>query len=284
MVDLRGVVTVAVRSLVGATIGAFALTVARPSLASAQTDYYNTDRGRPVQVEDAYTTERYALELKLAPVRLERGSGGVYSWGIDPEIAYGILPRTQIEIGVPLAYREVGAQRQSGLAGLELSAMHNLNTETEGWPALALRADLLAPVGNLAPSRAYPSVTGIATRTFTWGRAHVNGTLTGGSTITATNFDAAAAELSRWLVGAAIDRTFPLRSTLLTAELYGRKPLLDGSSVEYTTGVGARHQISPTLALDAGIGRRLNGDAPGWYVTFGSAYAFSVASLFPTGR
>lgn len=36
---------------------------------AAQTDYYNTDAGRPVQVEDAYATERYAFEMKLAPVR-----------------------------------------------------------------------------------------------------------------------------------------------------------------------------------------------------------------------
>ena len=251
---------------------------------SAQTDYYNTDRGRPVQVEDAYTTERYALELKLAPVRLERAGGGAYNWGVDPEIAFGILPRTQVELGLPLAYREVGGLRQSGIAGLELSAMHNFNVETEAWPALALRADLLAPVGSLAPSRAYPSLTGIATRTLSWGRVHLNGTITAGSVVDPSAGDSGADELSRWLIGGAIDKTFPLRSTLVTAELFGRKPLIDGAPVEYTTGVGARHQISPTLALDAGVGRRLNGDLAGWYVTFGSAYAFGIASLFPTRR
>ncbi|MEO5902894.1 MAG: hypothetical protein ABIQ55_02665, partial [Gemmatimonadaceae bacterium] len=42
------------------------------SRVSAQTDYYNTDTGRPIQIEDAYATERYAFEMKLAPVRLER--------------------------------------------------------------------------------------------------------------------------------------------------------------------------------------------------------------------
>lgn len=252
----------------------------------AQTDYYNTDRGRPVQIEDAYVAERYGMELKLAPVRLERERGGVYNWGVDPELAYGLLPRTQIEIGLPLVYREVGAQRQSGIAGLELSLMHNLNAETEGWPALGLRADVLAPVGNLAPKRAYPSITGLATRTYRWARVHVNATYTAGATLDAIAgpADAGAAELSRWLIGGAIDKSYPLRSTLVTAELYGRKPLFAGESVEYSTGVGVRHQVSPTLALDGGVGRRLNGDARGWYVTFGSAYAFGVASLFPTGR
>ncbi|MBA3405624.1 MAG: hypothetical protein H0U13_13250, partial [Gemmatimonadaceae bacterium] len=66
--------------------------VLSPPLLGAQTDYYNTDAGRPVQIEDAYATERYAFELKLAPVRLERAIGGVYNFGIEPEIAYGILP------------------------------------------------------------------------------------------------------------------------------------------------------------------------------------------------
>lgn len=272
------------RGTMRAVAVALLLVSAMASSLAAQTDYYNTDRGRPVRIEDAHSAERYAFELKLAPVRLERERGGVYSWGVDPEVAYGILPRTHVEIGLPLAYREVGAQRVSGIAGLELSVMHSLNAETEGWPALAVRADLLAPVGNLAPSRSYSSITGIATRTSTWGRLHVNGTFTGGATIDAASGEAGAEELSRWLVGAAIDRPFPLRSTLVTAELYARKPMIEGEAVEYNTGVGARHQLTPTLALDAGIGRRLNGDSAGWYVTFGSAYAFSVASLFPTGR
>src|SRR5678816_922855 len=58
--------------------------------ASAQTDYYNTDRGRPIRIEDAYPAERHSLDVHLAPIRLERSRGGVYNWGIDPEVAYGI--------------------------------------------------------------------------------------------------------------------------------------------------------------------------------------------------
>ena len=266
-----------------------ALALALCAMASApgyaQTDYYNTDRGRPVQVEDAYVAERYAVELKIAPVRLERSRGAAYAWEVEPEIAYGILPRTQIEIGLPLVYREHGTERSRGVAGLELSAMHNLNHETEGWPALGIRGDLLLPVGNLGPARTYPSLTGIATRTQRWGRIHLNAQVTAGSELTAaTEGDAGGAELSRWLVGAAIDRTFPLRSTLVTAEFYGSKPLMAGEPTEYLAGVGTRYQVSPTVLLDAGVGRTLNGDDKGWYLTFGSSYAFGIASLFPVGR
>ena len=266
-----------------------ALASAMPAVARAQTDFYNTDRGRPVQIEDAYVTERYAFELKVAPVRLERAAGGTYNFGLDPEIALGILPRTQVEIGLPLAFVEQGAQRRSGVAGLDLSVMHNFNVETEGVPALAVRADVLAPVGNLAADRAYTSLTGMATRTYPGARLHVNGQYTFGATPTAAVGTTAltgggAVEVSRWLAGGAIDKAFPLSSTLVTAELYGRKPLDSRDDVEYTVGTGTRFQVSPTLALDAGLGRRLNGPEQGWYVTFGSAYAFGVRSFFPGGR
>lgn len=255
---------------------------ATPS-ARAQTDFYNTDRGRPVQIEDAYVTERYAFELKLAPVRLERTSGGTYNWGLEPEIALGVLPRTQIELGMPLAFVEQGSQRRSGIAGLDLSVMHNFNVETEGLPALAIRGDVLAPVGNLAADRTYSSVTGMATRTYPWARFHVNGQYTFGAAPSATSGVAGpgAIEVSRWLAGAAIDKAFPLSSTLITAEFFGRQPVVSSNAVEYSVGTGTRFQVSPTLALDGGFGRRLNGPEQGWYVTFGSAYAFGIRSLFP---
>ena len=268
---------------------ALALAGLAPGTAHGQTDYYNTDRGRPVLVEDAYVTERHALELKLAPVRLERTNGGAYNWGLEPEIALGILARTQVELGLPLAFMEQGGVRRSGIAGLDLSVMHNFNVETEGLPALALRADVLAPVGNLAADRAYSSLTGIATRTYSWARFHVNGQYTFGASPATPNAGTplggpGALDQSRWFAGAAVDKAYPLSSVLVTAEFYGRKPLNSNDAVEYTAGTGTRFQVSPTLALDGGFGRRLNGPDQGWYVTFGSAYAFSIPALFPGSR
>ena len=100
-----------------ATSCALALALLVPAAAHGQTDYYNTDRGRPVQVEDAYVTERHAFELKLAPVRLERTNGGAYNWGLEPEIALGILPRTQVELGVLLASWSRAAYDAAGSLG-----------------------------------------------------------------------------------------------------------------------------------------------------------------------
>ena len=252
--------------------------------AGAQTDYYNTDAGRPLRVEDAYSTERYAFELQLAPLRLERARGGIYSWGIEPEVAYGILPRTHVEIGAPLAFVDAGlAGRRSGLAGIELSALHTLNAETRTLPALGVAADLLLPVGSLGPDRAHPSLAGIATRTLPWARFHVNGRWTFGAApdeSPAAGLPQSAAELSRWMAGVAVDRTFPLRSLLVGAEVHALRPI-DGERVHWDAAVGARYQLTPVFNMDFGLGRQLGGGEHSWFATVGLARAFALRALMP---
>jgi hypothetical protein len=257
---------------------------AAPAL--AQKDYYNLDKNRPVRIEDAYATERYAVEVKVAPLRLERESGGVYHWGFDPEIAYGILPRTSVEVGFPFAIVDGGeGERRSGLSGIELSAFHNLNIETRTLPAMAIRGDVVFPVGGLSADRVYPSLTGIATRSYSWARLHLNAQYTFGA---APEEGGEAAEVvpheaSRWLAGVAVDRVFPLDAYLLIADVYAQQPLHADDPVEWNAGGGIRYQVNPYLAIDAGVGRRLTGD-PAWYFTFGSAYHFGFRALMPGVR
>ena len=262
-----------IRSL---TFGAALLGCTASSVA-AQTDYYNTDAGRPLQIEDAAPVERRAFEIQAAPLRLERSRSGVYHWGIEPELAYGVLPRTHIEIGAPFAFIDgADGERTSGLSGIHLSAFYNLNAETS-IPALALSAAVLLPVGSLAADEAYTSVKGILTRTFTWARFHVNGEYTFGTRPGADDAESTgAAELSSWLGGIAVDRTFPLESLLLTGEVYAREPIHANGELEWNTGIGIRYQLDPRFNLDGGIGRRLTGDERGWYVTFGTAYALGL--------
>ncbi len=260
---------------------------ALPQAVQAQTDYYNTDRGRPLTIEDAYATERYAFELQLAPVRLERTPGGVYQWGVEPEIAYGILPRTHVEIGAPISYVDTGrGARRSGLAGVELSLLHNLNVETR-LPALAIVGDVLLPVGAFGPDKAVVSATGIATRTFTWARFHLNGQYTFGNDDSGQQSGSApragpgAVEVSRWLAGISVDRTSPLRSILIGAEIFARRPRGQGNEVEWNTALGVRKQLSPHFNVDGGVGKQLSGDGRSWFATFGLSRAFAIRSLFP---
>ena len=249
--------------------------------ASAQTDYYNTDAGRPIRIEDAYATERYAFELQLAPLRLERSRGGVYNWGVEPEIAYGILPRTHLEIGFPLAYTDLGgSSRRAGLAGIDISVLHNLNAET-AIPALGIAAEVLAPAGGLGPDKPYASAKGILTRTYSWARFHLNAQYTFGSSPDPESLESGAGELSRWLGGVAVDRTFPLRSMLVTGEVFARQPIHEDEDMEWNAGAGVRYQLDPYFALDAGVGKRLTGEDRSWYVTFGLARAFAIRALMP---
>jgi hypothetical protein len=274
------------RGLIPWVLAAVLVASAGATPAAAQKDYYKLDRNRPARISDAYTTERYAIDLKLAPLRLAREAGGVYHWELEPEVAYGILPRTSIEVGLPFAIVDGGtAGRRSGVAGLDLSLFHNLNVETLTLPALAIRGDVLLPLGSLGPDRAYPAVAGLATRTFSGVRIHVNAEYgfgdsgdAGDSQVTETG-----KETSRWLAGVAVDRVFPLRALLLVGNVYARQPLHEDEPVEWNAGAGFRYQVNPYVVVDSGLERRLTGAAT-WQFTVGAAYQFALRGLIPVPR
>lgn len=261
----------------GILVGLFgALLAASP--AAAQTDYYNTDRGRPLRIEDAYATERFALDLHLAPLTIERRDGRT-EWSLEPEVAYGLLPRTQLEVGLPIAVRDDGTGRRAGLSGLDVSALYNVNAETT-WPAFGVRAGTLIPFGRFAPARPHASLQGIATRSFRSARLHANVAYTFGDEPARVDARLGGdADLSRWTSGIAIDKTFPLQSLLLAAEVYAAQPLADGANPAWHTGAGMRYQLTPYYSVDAGLHRKLTGDDRGWSVTFGVARVVGVRVL-----
>lgn len=253
----------------------------------AQTDYFNTDAGRPLTIEDAYATERYAFELQIAPLRLERMKGGTYRWEVEPEIAYGILPRTHIELGLPISYLDGsgGAGGGVGVAGIVIGLLHNLNVETKV-PALAVAGDVHLPVGSHAPDAALASVKAIATKTLGRLRFHLNGEYSFGSE---SVVDPIAGEVleqlhgdgTRWLAGIAADRTFPLRSTLVGAEVFASQGRDRGTDPTWNAAIGFRRQLSPAVNIDMGVGKQLTGDDRAWFATFGFARAFAIRSLLP---
>ena len=280
---MTGIVTLkSMRSCPALVAGysAVLFTMVAASPLHGQTDYYNTDQGRPILIEDAYPVERYAFELQFAPLRIERHQGGSYAWGVEPEIAYGIFPRTQIEVGLPLHYRDAPTASRFGVAGLHLSVLHNLNVETRTLPALGVAAEAVLPVGSFAPEVSYLSAKGILTRTYRLARFHVNGRYTFGELASGDD----PGEFSRWMAGIAVDRALPLRSMLITGELYTEQPLVESAELEWNAGGGVRYQWSPHVALDLGGGKRFTGAEQGWFMTFGAAYAFAIRSLLPGQR
>jgi len=281
--------TAPLRRGIASILAASAFTVAPRALA-AQTDYFNTDRGRPLQVQDATAIERYALELQAAPLRWSRAAGSHVVLAVEPELAYGILPRTQVEIGVPVFVTDgFDAGPRSGLGAVHVSALHALNVETLGMPALALEAGVAIPAGNFGPRDVFTTIGAIATRTVAPGRLHLNVQWTSGPDVDAndTRWQGSAAsgleEMSRWLAGVAIDRALPLRSMLVGAELVARKPVFTGADVEWNAAAGVRLQLAPQWAMDAGIGRTLGHDRE-WSLTVGAAWAFGLINLIPLSR
>ena len=258
--------------------------------ATAQTDYFNSDRGRPLHVQDARAIERYALELQAAPLHWSRGPSGRDVWSIDPGIAYGLLPRTQLDIGATVIHvPAINGLKQINTTTLHVSILHALNAETLGLPAVAFNAEFALPFGTVGSRRAYPAIGALVTRTTSLGRVHLNADLTFGDDIAPTNSTCgptdplAPHDVSRWLVGMALDRALALRSILLGAELIARQPMLLGNPVEWRAGAGMRWQFDPRWSLDAGLARSF-GNAREWSMTFGAARSVGLLYFQPLGR
>jgi hypothetical protein len=245
---------------------------------AAQTDYYNTSVGRPLRIEDAAPVEYRAIELDVAPLRFE-GARGARRWSLHPETTIGILPRTQLQLAIPLTYRDRPSDAPRGVSGIEISALHAFNAETS-IPALAISADVLLPVGPLGGDATYGTVKGIMTRTLPWARFHLNAQYSAGPTASVSDrADSRAldgADVSRWLAGLAVDKTFPLHSLLVSAESFAEQPIVSGAPVAWTAGTGVRYQLAPRWAMDAGFGRRFTGEDRSWFATLGSAYGFGL--------
>ena len=257
---------------------AAAITLLGAARVDAQIDYRNLDDERPVASEDAYPVERYAFEL-LVPYRFESEPGGRETHLIAPEVSYGLLSNTQVGLEAPLAAVDAGAGTDWGLAGLELFALHNFNTEGRWLPALSLRGDLTLPVGDLAGDAARFTLKGIATRSWGRTRLHLNGAWTFGSEDALAPVESAP----RWAASAAIDRTLIRSSLLLVAEVAFAEERR-GAPTEVNASAGARWQWTPTLVLDAGVTRRLRTDVgPDLGLTVGMSYAFAVRGWMPAG-
>lgn len=228
-----------------------------PVGASAQHDYRNLDRERPVTIEDAYPVEFRALEF-MAPVSVER-EGGETATMLEPEIMFGAFLNGMVGLGAPVMVGEDG-----GLAGLRPFAFHNFNTESPRLPAIALRLDATTPVGALGGEGFLATATAIATRSFGVTRLHVN--------VAATIGDAADAPLDdapgRWSAGLAIDHTLWRHSIALMADLQLVEPLGSGNQ-ELIAGAGMRMQVTPTLVFDLGGARRLTDGGPDLVLTAG---------------
>jgi hypothetical protein len=232
----------------------------------AQTDYRNLDAGRPLATEDAYPTARYAFEF-TAPFRMER-SLHAHRAEIAPQLSWGVFRNAMVSVELPwVARTDLG--QTFHLDDPRFAVLANFNTESAGWPALAVRA---SGDGHGA------AFTAIVTRSFGRVRAHLN---VGGSP-TREPAVLVDAPLNRWAASLATDVTVWRSSLLLAGELQLARPI--GGVRTWRVGAGARWQFTPTVVLDVGGYRSHSaqvGEELGF--TIGITQLFGVPFLMPRG-
>lgn len=252
-----------------------------PAFGLAQGNYYNTDAGRPGSVEDAQVLSLYSLDLYLAPVSLERVAG---SLGLvaKPGVAYGLLPRIQVQFTVPVLSDMREGRRRIGGAGLDVSMLSSLWDESGSLPAIGARVGVLLPAGGFGPANPLASVKAIATRTLPWGRLHLNGQYSFGNAVVVPALrEAPPNGLSRWWAGATLDRAFPLRSMLLSASVLHEQPLEKDGAGWWRGAGGLRYQLSPSVVLDGAVGLRLGARDRAWNLALGFSRVSAVRALLP---
>jgi hypothetical protein len=83
----------------------------------------------------------------------------------------------------------------------------------------------------------------------------------------------------RWMAGLGYDHTFPLRSTLVAADLVAERFIGLFPLTDWTAEVGMRRQMTPQVVLDAGLARHFAGAVQSSAITFGLTYVFAVRPL-----
>ncbi|NOT09341.1 MAG: hypothetical protein HOP28_14185 [Gemmatimonadales bacterium] len=246
--------------------------------AAAQVDYRNLDHGRPVSVEDAYPIERYAFEF-IAGYRIGRPGEGQTFQSLRLGLSNGIFPGAEAGIGLIGALRSDRRGTETGVGGIQLSALVNLAAERVRLPGLGIRVDGVLPVGRWGGEGAGAMVHLLATRSVGRNRVHLNA----GAAIVRQRRPGADESVPLWRVGVAVDRTLIRSSTLLLADLSLAREEA-GAPGELGAGLGVRRQITPVLVLDAGLAVGFRPDRRSTVaVTLGASRSFGVAGLMPGG-
>ena len=297
---------------------------------AGQVEYRNLDGGRPVRVEDSAPTERNGLDVDLTTLRFDRLSNDRVRAQLEPRIAYGLFPNTEVSLRLPFFFRESTQRPRSGLAGVGIGAMRQLRIESLRLPAIAVSGDAFIPTGPLA-ARTAMSGKVLLTKTSHFGRLHLNGALGNFSirippraprppscgnpgadpcpdpvpylppidgpctvspvetplrvAMSCRTSEAAVRESAargtvfsrnHWLIGAAFDKAFPLRSVLLVTDIFAERFEGLNRPVDWTAELGIRRQVSPWLVMDAAVGRHYSGTALSSFLSFGTTISRSL--------
>lgn len=238
----------------------------------AQVDFRNTDRGRPILIEDAYPIEFLAFEAQ-GGIKYERGMD---KGGLDfiPEFRFGAYKNLQV--GVETGYASLSDEgTRSGVSDTIFHALYNINQEGLKIPALAIRLDGGIPTGGLGTDHLHAGATAIATKTFRSLRLHSNLSYTIG--LSAQKGE--GREISRYSYGLGLDYTWPLKFIMMMGDIVVRRPI-DNEKTEILLELGTRMQIDPKWVFDIGIGTgALMEEGSDFVATAGLTYIFGIRKI-----
>ncbi len=236
-----------------------------------QTDFYNLDHERPLRVEDAYATKRWAFEFQASPFSMSEDREGTVRYSPSVELKHGLFPGVELSVAGEIENERRGSESSTRLHEIEVSALMNLWVEGTALPAAGVRLTTIVPTE--AGRSAVLEARGALTRgLFGPIRAHLNGALLIGS-------DRAE---DGW-AGAALGYVLPFQHLLLMTEGWVSFPRA-GETV-FHSGIGARFQVTPTLVFDAGLGREWSGEERrDWVMTLGVTHEFGVRAIIPGGE
>ena len=238
---------------------------------SAQEDFRNLDRGRPLRTEDAYPLplREWEVEAGLRGTLQEAGSGA----GGTAELKTGVLRNLEMGIELDGTLAAAADGEATGVEGLGAHALYGLRRETWSWPGVGLRGAVGSPgLGDAGNDGWRTAFDLLLTRSFGRVRLHANA---------GREWNAEVDAPDAWRLGLAADYPIGLFSRAIMTDVHATLPD-DGGRAEVWFEVGTRWQITNTTVLDLGIGTRLDELAEGRGVLeigLGFSYAFGVPGL-----
>ena len=234
-------------------------------------DHGNLDENRPLRLEDPYpiSSGEWAIEAG-AGLRLQRRGS---DRGVFPlEILYGVLPNAQLGLGTVLSTdpREIDEQTRSG--DLQLSGLYNFNQETLWFPAFGAKLTVNLPTG-VKSSGVDVELKGLITKSVDRVSVHLNA---------AYEFASGTARDERdGRYKLALGASYPIGApqytrTTLVADIFTEQSARRRDDNVVGVEAGFRHQLTPRLVLDLGLGTEFAGpaDRSTFFFTTGISFGF----------
>lgn len=241
-----------------------------PAVAFA-VDHKNLDEGRPLRLEDAYAISQgeWALEAGASGVFARRGPNRA---AFPVELLYGVLPNLHVSLGTQLSTDPHAIEEQTKSGDLHLSTLYNFNQETLVVPAFGAKLGLNVPTG-VDSSGIDVELKGIVTKSFDGVSLH------GNAAYTFLNGTERGERDGRYelVFGASYPIGAPKHTrTTLLADVFTEQSVRRGEDNVVGVEGGVRHQLTPRIVLDAGVGTEFAGpaDRSPLFVTVGVSFGF----------